>query len=73
MIIEIYNKVNRNLIKNFWIRFSAKKYFNQGFKELYLRTMIIEIYNEVNRSLIKNFWIQFLGEKYFSRGLKNYI
>ena len=37
MLIEIYNKVNRNLIKNFMILFSPEKYFYQGFKENHLK------------------------------------
>ena len=69
MLIENHNKVNRNLIKNFWIRFSAEKYFSRGFKEIYLKILVIEIYNKVNRNLIKNFWIRFSAEKYFSRGI----
>jgi hypothetical protein len=70
MLIENHNKVNRNLIKNFWILFSAEKYFSRGgFKEMYLKTLLIENHNKVNRNLIKNFWIQFSAEKYFSRGI----
>ena len=37
MLIEIHNEVSRNLIKNFWIRFSAEKYFSLGFKENHLK------------------------------------
>ena len=53
MVIEIHNKVNRSLIKNFRIRFLGEKIFLPGFKEIYLKTMVIEIHNKVNRSLIK--------------------
>ena len=27
IVIEFYNGVNRNLIKNFWIQFLGEKYF----------------------------------------------
>jgi hypothetical protein len=57
-LIENHNELNRNLIKNFWFQFFGEKYFNYGFKEIYLKTMRIEIHNEVNRNLIKNFWIR---------------
>jgi hypothetical protein len=59
LLIENHNKVNRNLIKNFWFQFSAEKYFSLGFKEKHLK-------NFNKKCGMKNLYYKFLMLKHIS-------